>query len=46
MSNHFVILGLQALEKRLQKTSGKFAVGDQLSFADVCIVPQVYNGVV
>lgn len=41
MSNHFINLGFRSLEKRLQQTAGKHAVGDQLSLADVCIVPQV-----
>lgn len=44
MSNHFINLGFRSLEKRLQATVGKHAVGDQLSFADVCIVPQVGFG--
>uniref|UniRef100_A0A1I7SFI7 maleylacetoacetate isomerase n=1 Tax=Bursaphelenchus xylophilus TaxID=6326 RepID=A0A1I7SFI7_BURXY len=38
----FIERGFETLEKRLQKTAGKFAVGDQLSLADVCIPPQVH----
>jgi hypothetical protein len=41
MSNHFINLGFRSLDKRLQATVGKHAVGDQLSFADICVVPQV-----
>ncbi|KAI6192150.1 putative maleylacetoacetate isomerase 2 isoform X2 [Aphelenchoides bicaudatus] len=44
--NHFINLGFRSLDKRLKATVGKHAVGDQLTFADVCVVPQVYNGVV
>lgn len=31
------------LELILQGLSGKYTVGDQLSLADMCLVPQVYN---
>ncbi|XP_052737166.1 probable maleylacetoacetate isomerase 1 [Bicyclus anynana] len=37
--------GLQTLEDLLQKTSGSYCVGDQLSMADLCLVPQLYNAV-
>ncbi|XP_045455687.1 probable maleylacetoacetate isomerase 1 [Melitaea cinxia] len=37
--------GLQTLEELLQKSAGKFCVNDQLSMADVCLVPQLYNAV-
>ncbi|CAD5207718.1 unnamed protein product [Bursaphelenchus xylophilus] len=39
----FIERGFETLEKRLQKTAGKFAVGDKLSLVDVCIPPQVYQ---
>ncbi|VDP91248.1 unnamed protein product [Echinostoma caproni] len=32
-----------AFEKELEKLAGKYCVGDELSMADVCLVPQVYN---
>eukprot|EP01112_Ceratiomyxa_fruticulosa_P014324 TRINITY_DN4095_c0_g1_i1.p1 TRINITY_DN4095_c0_g1~~TRINITY_DN4095_c0_g1_i1.p1 ORF type:complete len:216 (-),score=49.82 TRINITY_DN4095_c0_g1_i1:61-708(-) len=32
------------LEKVLEKSSGRFCVGDEVSLADVCLIPQVYNG--
>ncbi|KAI3638753.1 hypothetical protein MIR68_003251 [Amoeboaphelidium protococcarum] len=35
--------GFEALEKMLQQTAGTYCVGDQVSLADVCLVPQVYN---
>ncbi|GAB1297667.1 Maleylacetoacetate isomerase [Apodemus speciosus] len=31
------------LEKILQSTAGKYCVGDEVSMADVCLVPQVAN---
>ena len=31
------------LEVALAKTSGKYCVGDEVTMADVCLVPQVYN---
>ncbi|VDK50251.1 unnamed protein product [Anisakis simplex] len=37
--------GLQKLEQILEKTSGKYAFGDSITMADVCIVPQVYNAI-
>jgi len=35
--------GLEALEKVLAETSGKYCVGDSVTIADLCLVPQVYN---
>ncbi|KAJ8734166.1 hypothetical protein PYW07_014717 [Mythimna separata] len=37
--------GLQTLEDMLQKTAGKYCVGDQLTLADLCLLPQLYNAV-
>ncbi|KAI1717450.1 putative maleylacetoacetate isomerase 2 [Ditylenchus destructor] len=36
--------GLAELEELLSKTAGKFAYGDEISLADICISPQVFNG--
>ncbi|CAG0914455.1 unnamed protein product [Notodromas monacha] len=36
--------GFQALEKTLEETAGKFCIGDDVTLADCCLVPQVYNG--
>lgn len=38
---HFVSKGLHALEKSVRATSGMFCVGDNLTLADVCLVPQM-----
>lgn len=35
--------GLRALEKMLEKTAGTYCYGDEVSMADLCLVPQVYN---
>jgi maleylpyruvate isomerase len=42
-AQHFVTPGLAALEAvAAQTASGAFLVGDSVSFADVCLVPQLY----
>ncbi len=41
---HFITTGLAGLEGMLvQDQTGRFAVGDTVSLADICLVPQVYN---
>ncbi|MCB9524958.1 MAG: maleylacetoacetate isomerase [Myxococcales bacterium] len=35
--------GLKALEDKVQATAGQFLVGDQVTVADLCLVPQMYN---
>ncbi|XP_036591366.1 maleylacetoacetate isomerase isoform X1 [Trichosurus vulpecula] len=35
--------GFGALEHILQSTAGKYCVGDEISMADLCLVPQVAN---
>ncbi|KAJ3613017.1 hypothetical protein NHX12_019273 [Muraenolepis orangiensis] len=42
-AQHFIQRGFQALEPILKETAGTYCVGDELSMADICIVPQVYN---
>jgi glutathione S-transferase len=32
-----------AIEVELKKCAGKFCVGDEVSVADVCLAPQIYN---
>ncbi len=39
---HWVTRGLAALEALTRETAGDFSVGDAPSFADVCLVPQLY----
>uniref|UniRef100_A0A8C7BJ89 maleylacetoacetate isomerase n=1 Tax=Neovison vison TaxID=452646 RepID=A0A8C7BJ89_NEOVI len=35
--------GFNALEQILRNTAGKYCVGDEVSMADLCLVPQVAN---
>lgn len=42
-ARHWIGLGLTALEELLQRYSGTYSVGDDVSVADVCLVPQLYN---
>jgi maleylpyruvate isomerase len=41
---HWVAEGFGAIEAMLARSAGAFCVGDAPSLADVCLVPQVYNG--
>ncbi|NJC05156.1 maleylacetoacetate isomerase [Sphingomonas kaistensis] len=41
---HWVVEGLAALEALAAPQAGTFLYGDQLSMADICLVPQLYNG--
>lgn len=40
---HFITRGLAALERAAAPTAGTFLVGDAPTFADVYLVPQLYN---
>ncbi|XP_066463736.1 maleylacetoacetate isomerase isoform X1 [Eleutherodactylus coqui] len=42
-AQYFIMKGFQALEMSLQETSGKYCVGDEVTMADLCLVPQVAN---
>lgn len=42
-SRHFIAQGLTALAATAEPTAGKFLVGDAVTLADVCLVPQLYN---
>jgi len=39
---HWVGRGLRALEAVVAESAGRFAVGDEISVADLCIVPEMY----
>lgn len=40
---HWIINGFNALEKTLEDNAGKYCFGGEITLADVCLVPQVYN---
>jgi len=40
---YWIDRGLDAYEKMVQKTAGKYSVGDMVTIADVCLVPQMMN---
>ena len=40
---HWVEVGFAGLEAQLQDSNGKFCFGETATFADCCLVPQVYN---
>ncbi|CRK89124.1 CLUMA_CG002607, isoform A [Clunio marinus] len=42
-SQHWIIKGFDAVEKVLRETSGKYCVGDEITLADCCLIPQVFN---
>eukprot|EP01135_Chromosphaera_perkinsii_P008910 Nk52_evm20s1524 gene=Nk52_evmTU20s1524 len=40
---HFITLGFEGLEAKLAKYAGRFCYGDNITLADVCLAPQIYN---
>ncbi len=42
-SQHWIALGFTAYENLVAETQGRFSVGDELSLADLCLIPQLYN---
>ncbi|XP_054828448.1 maleylacetoacetate isomerase isoform X2 [Eublepharis macularius] len=42
-AQHCISRGFKALEQILQETAGRYCVGDEVSMADLCLAPQVYN---
>jgi maleylpyruvate isomerase len=41
-SAHWITRGLTALQQSVQESAGRYCVGDSVSFADVCLIPQLY----
>nr|UOU03305.1 glutathione S-transferase zeta 3 [Brachionus rubens] len=41
--HHYLTKGFKAIEAALVETSGKYCVGDEVTIADLCLVPQVYS---
>ena len=42
-AHHWISAGFSALESLLLSTAGLYCVGDTLTMADCCLVPQVFN---
>jgi maleylpyruvate isomerase len=42
-SHHWMNVGFLAVEQQLKVNSGKYCFGDNITMADICLVPQVYN---
>uniref|UniRef100_UPI00358F816F maleylacetoacetate isomerase isoform X1 n=2 Tax=Myxine glutinosa TaxID=7769 RepID=UPI00358F816F len=42
-AQHYINKGFKAVEKMLQDTAGRYCVGDEVTMADLCLVPQAYN---
>lgn len=40
---HWIEVGFNGLEAQLKDSNGKFCFGETATFADCCLVPQVYN---
>lgn len=42
-AQHWITRGFRAIEKLLSTSAGKYCVGDEITMADCCLVPQVFN---
>ncbi len=42
-ARHWIELGLTKVEALVTQYAGTYSVGGELSFADLCVVPQIYN---
>jgi len=42
-ANKWITKGLIGIETELQQCAGRFCVGDQVTVADVCLIPQLYG---
>lgn len=42
-AQHWIMRGFRATEKLLSACSGKYCVADEITLADCCLVPQVFN---
>lgn len=45
--HHWLKLGFDSIEKNLEtyQVSESFCIGEQVSIADICLIPQVYNAI-
>ncbi|CAB0013219.1 unnamed protein product [Nesidiocoris tenuis] len=42
-AQHWITRGFRAVEKLLSSTAGKYCVGDEITLADCCLIPQVFS---
>ena len=42
-AKHWISEGLNAFQETVKETMGQYCIGDQVTFADLCLVPQLYN---
>lgn len=42
-AKHWITVGFESVERALQACAGAYCVGDQVSLADLYLVPQVFN---
>ncbi|CAG8476084.1 7981_t:CDS:2 [Paraglomus brasilianum] len=42
-AKHWITWAFEGIEKQLSSTAGNYCVGDEVTLADVCLVPQVFN---
>lgn len=42
-AQHWITRGFRAVEKLLSTSAGKYCVGDEITLADCCLIPQVFN---
>jgi glutathione S-transferase len=40
---HWIRNGLSAYEALVKPTAGQFSIGDQITLADLCLIPQCYS---
>lgn len=40
---NWIHLGFQAIEPKVRKYGGPYCLGDKVTIADVCLVPQIHN---
>jgi maleylacetoacetate isomerase len=42
-NQHWLRKGLEAYERLVRETAGRLSVGDRLTLADICLIPQCYS---
>lgn len=42
-SHYWMGTGFAAIEKKLERSAGRYCFGDKITMADLCLIPQVYN---